>query len=273
MKQKLIPILSITIGIIAFILTMNFTRRKEAEFRRLQEEFFQQQVQVRVLVAAHDIPSGTRLQQSDLIARNVFKVNVGDRAVEVKDGMRLLGRRVVFPIKKDSPVLWSDIEGGVATDSGLASIINNRMRAISLSVGGAAAVSGMVKPNDKVDIIGTFSFPSKTIAGEMETVTLTVLQDVSILATGTQIASDQLAQPARTASGYSTVTVEVTPREAELLVFAEQLQGRLTLSLRNREDVYFERDLPTVNFEHLQENLMEYNLYRQQHIRHKTNVQ
>ncbi|MFU8781382.1 MAG: Flp pilus assembly protein CpaB [Kiritimatiellia bacterium] len=273
MKQKLIPILSITIGIIAFILTMNFTRRKEAEFRRLQEEFFQQQVQVRVLVAAHDIPSGTRLQQSDLIARNVFKVNVGDRAVEVKDGMRLLGRRVIFPIKKDSPVLWSDIEGGAATDSGLASIINNRMRAISLSVGGAAAVSGMVKPNDKVDIIGTFSFPSKTIAGEMETVTLTVLQDVSILATGTQIASDQLAQPARTASGYSTVTVEVTPREAELLVFAEQLQGRLTLSLRNRDDVYFERDLPTVNFEHLQENLMEYNLYRQQHIRHKTNVQ
>jgi pilus assembly protein CpaB len=273
MKQKLIPILSIALGIIAFVLTMNFTRRKEAEFRRMQEDFFKQQVQVRVLVAAHDIPSGTKLQETDLVATRVFQVNVGDRAVEVKDGMRLIGRKVIFPIKKDSPVLWSDIEGGAATDSGLSSIINNRMRAISLSVGGASAVSGMIKPNDKVDIIGTFSFPSKTVAGEMETVTLTVLQDVSILATGTQIARDQLSQPAQTASGYSTVTVEVTPREVELLVFAEQLQGRLTLSLRNRDDVYFERDLPAVNFEHLQNNLMEYNLYRQQHIRHKRNVQ
>ena len=273
MKQKLIPILSIAVGIIAFILTMNYTRSREAEFRRMQEEFFQQQVQVRVLVAAHDIPSGTRLQQSDLVAENVFRVNVGDRAVEVQDGLRLLGRRVIFPIQEGSPVLWSDIEGGATVDSGLASIINNRMRAISLSVGGAAAVSGMVKPNDRVDILGTFSFPSQAIPGEMETVTLTVLQDVSILATGTQVARDQLVQPARASAGYSTVTVEVTPREAELLVFAEQLQGRLTLSLRNRDDVYFERDLPTVNFEHLQNNLMEYNLYRQQHIRHKTNVQ
>ncbi len=273
MKQKLIPIISIAVGIIAFFLTMNYTRNKEAEFRRMQREFFEQQVQVRVLVAAHDIPSGTRLQQSDLRPEQVFKVNVGDRAVEVRDGLRLLGRRVIFPIRAGNPVLWSDIEGGAAVDSGLSSIINNRMRAISLSVGGASAVSGMVQPNDRVDILGTFSFPSKTTAGEMETVTLTVLQDVSILATGTQIARDQLRQPASTASGYSTVTVEVTPREAELLVFAEQLQGRITLSLRNRDDVYFESDLPEVNFEHMQNNLKEYNLYRQRHIRHKTNLE
>ncbi len=272
MKQKLIPIISIAVGLIAFFLTMNFMRSKEAEFRQKQQAFFEQQVQVRVLVAAHDIPSGTRLKQTDLKPQQVFKVNVGDRAVEVADGLRLLDRKVIFPIKAGSPVLWSDIEGGATVDSGLSSIVNNRMRAISLSVGGASAVSGMVNPNDKVDIIGTFSFPSKTVPGEMETVTLTILQDVSILATGTQIAKGQLSRPTRASSGYSTVTVEVTPREAELLVFAEQLQGSLTLSLRNRDDVYFETDLPEVNFEHMQENLKAYNLYRQKHIRHKTNI-
>ena len=72
------------------------------------------------------------------------------------------------------------------------------------------------------------------------------------------------------AGGYTTVTLEVTPRETELLVFAQQLQGRLTLSLRNPSDVSFEKDLPSVDFNRLEESLPDLNQYRQRNIRHKT---
>jgi pilus assembly protein CpaB len=272
MKQKLIPIISIVVGLIAFFLTMKFTSDKEAEFKKMKDAFYARSAQVTVMVATHDIPGGTLIKQTDIRKEKVFKINVGDRAVSLKDGLRIVGKKVIFPIKRGSPVFWSDIKGGDTSASGLASIINLKMRAISLSVGGAAAVSSMIKPNDHVDILGTFSMPSKTIPGEMETVTLTVSQDVTILATGQDIAKDQISPSSRSSSGYSTVTVSVTPREAELLVFAEQMQGRLTLSLRNPNDVSYESDLPEVDFDHIHTKLNEYNLYRQRYIRKKSSV-
>jgi Flp pilus assembly protein CpaB len=156
---------------------------------------------------------------------------------------------------------------------GLAHLVQSGMRAISLSVGGSSAVSGMVQPNDRVDVLGTFTMASKTVPGEMETVTLTVLQDVTVLATGQRMANQAVARRGiAQASGYSTVTLEVTPREAELLVFAEEVKGRLVLSLRNPADVSFESDLPEIDFEHIEKRLRELNLYRQRNIRHKKNL-
>lgn len=272
MKEKLIPVISIVIGLLAFFLTLKYTRDKDVAYRQKIEAFKQGVERISVMVAKHDIPGGTIIRATDITPDKVFKINVGDRAVAFEDGKMLLNRKLLFPVKKGSPIFWSDIEGGDATSGGLASIVNSKMRAISLSVGGAAAVSGMVNPNDRVDVLGTFSFPSKTVAGEMETVTLTILQDVTILATGQNIAKEQVRSKARNNSGYNTVTVEVTPREAELLVFAEQMRGRLTLSLRNPNDVHYESDLPEVDFQHLENKLQEYNLYRQKYIRHKKNI-
>jgi pilus assembly protein CpaB len=271
MKQKLIPIISIAVGILAFFMTMKFTRDKEADFQKMKDEFNKRAEKVTVVAAKYDIPGGTVVKGTDIYKKSVYKINLEERSVAAKDGTKLIGRKVIFPIKKDNPILWSDIEGGNSKASGLASIIKTKMRAISLSIGGTAAVSSMVRPNDRVDILGTFSFPSKTIPGEMESVTLTVLQDVTILATGQDIAKDQLEKSKRS-SGYSSVTVEVTPREAELLVFAEQMQGRLILSLRNPNDLHFESDLPEVDFKHIETMLKDYNLYRQRYIRHKKSI-
>jgi Flp pilus assembly protein CpaB len=66
------------------------------------------------------------------------------------------------------------------------------------------------------------------------------------------------------------VTVAVTPREAELLVFVENMRGHLTLSLRNPEDISFEKNLPEVNFDRVEAALPELNAYRQQIIRNKS---
>lgn len=62
---------------------------------------------------------------------------------------------------------------------------------------------------------------------------------------------------------YSTVTLEVTPREAEMLAFAEQLKGRIVLSLRNRKDTSFEKELPKVDFDKIQGEIEELNIKRQ----------
>ena len=143
------------------------------------------------------------------------------------------------------------------------------MRAVSLPVSSAAAVSCMIEPGDRIDILGTFTLPSRSNPAEMETVTLTLLQDVTVLAVGQTISRQLPGRQKQGPSGYNSVTVEVTPRESELLVFAQQAKGSITLTLRNPADVYFEKELPETNFNELEKKLPDLNQFRQKKIRGK----
>jgi len=273
MKEKIILIVSLGVGIIALLLTAQFFKSKDAEFRRKLEALYGGAEKVKVVIAVHTIPSGTVITKADLGKTDKFKSHIRGNAVTVADVNLILGRKTVFEVKAKDPIFWTDIEGGGRSLKGLSSIITHGMRAVSLSVGGAAAVSGMLQPSDRVDLLGTFAFPSKRAAGEMETVTLTVLQDVTILATGQKMANQALLsrrQGARrpSGSGYNTVTLEVTPEEAEILVFAQKLKGSLTLALRNPNDTTFKRELPNVDFSHIQFELPKLNENRQRNIRH-----
>jgi len=138
------------------------------------------------------------------------------------------------------------------------------MRAISINCSGAASVSGMVHPNDHVDVIGTFSFPGadgKVNSSDIET--RTILQNVLVLATGQRTAKTRLGATPMS-QGYSTVTLEVTPREAEIIAFTEHMKGRLVLTLRNRNDTSSEKELPKVDFEKIKSELEQLNDERQQ---------
>jgi Flp pilus assembly protein CpaB len=55
----------------------------------------------------------------------------------------------------------------------------------------------------------------------------------------------------------------VTPREAEMLVFAEQMKGRLVLALRSRTDTSYEAELPKVDFERIKGEIENLNRQRQ----------
>jgi Flp pilus assembly protein CpaB len=102
-------------------------------------------------------------------------------------------------------------------------------------------------------------------------VTFTLLQDVSVLATGDQLANEDFGSTRGSrARGYSTVTLELTMEEAEVLVFAQTVKGALTLSLRNPEDVLFKENLPEINFKEMQSRLETLNIDRQRFVRKKT---
>jgi hypothetical protein len=48
-----------------------------------------------------------------------------------------------------------------------------------------------------------------------------------------------------------------------MLAFAEQIKGRLVLTLRNRNDTSYEKELPKVDFEKIRGEIEELNLKRQ----------
>lgn len=273
MKQKLIPIISIVIGLLAFILTKMYLQGQQDRYNKEIEKMYAGAKRIEIIVAFTEIPAGTAIKQTDIRSDTVIESSVPPDVVSVNDADKILGKKLLFRVTKGRAISWGNIEGvDRMADLRLAGIVKPGLRAMSLSIGGASAVSSMVQPNDRVDVLGTFSFPSKKNPNEMETVTLTVLQDVTVLATGQNTARQYSRQRAGAAMNYSTVTLEVTPREAELLLFAQQMRGGLSLTLRNPSDVSFENDLPEIDFKHLETRLPELNLYRQRTIRHKTNL-
>ncbi len=267
MKQKIVLVVAVVLGLLAAFLTGSYISAKERQLAEEKAAFNKRNRTVEAVVLVKSLPAGTRLSSDDLAVMKFPERALRGQVIRVEGNiaLRLVGRTLAVGVESRRPLLWSDIEGGAPEAGGLSSMLRPKMRAISISVSGASSVSNMVRPTDHVDVLGTFTLPSKTVEGATELVTMTILQDVMVLATGQDTANS--------ASGgggsYALVTLEVSPHEAEVLTFTEQMRGRLTLSLRNPEDLHYEKALPQVNFERIRASLEGLNERRQKDILRK----
>lgn len=261
MKKKIVLIASLAAGLVAAFLTRAYLAAKDAEIVRFKEKLAGRYGTMSAVVFTHDVPSGTILTSADIGALNVPKAGLQGQAVPEEDWHSVIGRKLLVGHKASEVLFWSDLEGGDPSAKGISADIKRAMRAVSINCSGAAAVSSMVKPNDHVDVIGTFDFEG--VPGKKNLVTCTILQNVLVLATGAETAKAR-TKALGLNNNYSTVTLEVTPREAEMLAFAEQIKGRLVLTLRNRNDSSYEKELPNVDFERIRAEIQDLNLNRQQ---------
>ena len=260
MKRKVILIAALAAGLVAAVLTRIYLAAKDAEVRDLKAAITARYGTIDVLCFKHDTPSGTAISKADIGYKTVPAVGMRGQALEPENFGDVVGRKTLIPHKTGDVLFWSDVEGGDPSASGLSADIKKTMRAVSINCSGAASVSSMVRPNDHVDVIGTFDF--NEASGKKSLVTCTILQNVLVLATGSDTAKTS-RRSLGMGGGYTTVTLEVTPREAEMLAFAEQIKGRLVLSLRNRNDTSFEKELPKVDFEKIRNEIEELNIKRQ----------
>ena len=267
MKQRLILAIAVVTGLLAAFLTKQYVSAKEQAYVRMQNDLLGKYKNVEAVVFSRDMPRDTLIKAEDLAFYNVLANTLRPDAVSTLDISQLAGRRTVNSVVAKKAVNWSDIEGGVSfLGSGLASEIIKTMRAFSINVSGSASVSGLVRPQDHVDVIGTFVLDSVDRPNEKEQVTLTVLQNVTVIATGRETESSMARLSAERAASYSLVTLLVTPREAETLVACEQNRGKLTLALRHPDDLGYEEELPTVDFKLIRETLGTLNKNRQDTI-------
>jgi pilus assembly protein CpaB len=156
----------------------------------------------------------------------------------VVEGRRALqdfvGAVVRHPLAAGEPVT----EGKVVTpgNSGfLAAVLSPGFRAASIAVNITSGISGFIFPGDRVDVILTHDLPGEgagNTAGPTRRASVTILTDLRVLAIDQRV--DQRATEPAVAR---TTTLEVTPRQGEMLAVAAET-GRLTLSLRSlaRED-------------------------------------
>jgi len=135
------------------------------------------------------------------------------------------GRIVLYPLPKGEPILERQLAAAGA-GAGLTADIPSGMRAISVRSDEVVGVAGFLMPGAHVDVLMTFH---SAIAPEPQT--LTVLQDVEVLAVGQQTHPQPDGKPI----SVNVVTLLLKPEDAEKVVLATSL-GVIYFVLRNGAD-------------------------------------
>jgi pilus assembly protein CpaB len=135
------------------------------------------------------------------------------------------------PILAGEPITTKKLikagQGGV-----LAAILPPGMRAVSTKIKEETAVGKLILPNDHVDVIITRTLRGK--GGTEEHTSDTLFRNVRVLAIGQQLETKEGKKSAEGAA--NTATLELTPRQAELLALANAM-GELSLALRSISDL------------------------------------
>jgi pilus assembly protein CpaB len=190
-------------------------------YRMLRAQSGPAQVFVDVVVAAHDIPVGAKIEDRDL---KVAKLPPEDLAADVFHAKRhAVGRGVVLPIGKGDLVLPYKL---AAEDGGSvpSSLIPTGMRAVAVNVNEVTGVAGFVAPGTRVDVLATIN-----LSGSNEPRTVTILQNMKVLA------ADQNLDHG-TGGPAHVVTLLALPEDAEKLALATH-EGHIQLILRNAVDM------------------------------------
>jgi pilus assembly protein CpaB len=193
-----------------------------------------------ILVATVQLAAGTLLRAQDvtwqLITRPVAPgeiVRPSEGARQTKPGIDEETRAEVYgaavrpardtaagePIRRGNIVRPGDRDF-------LQVVLTPGARAISIPVATSGASTGLLFPGDRVDVILTQNFKGESAVITRRSVCETVVENLRVLAI------DTLDAKAPSGSFGRTVTLEVTPQQAEKINVATEL-GKLSLTLRS----------------------------------------
>jgi pilus assembly protein CpaB len=189
---------------------------------------------ISVLVAAHGMPAGTLLKEEDFTARSLPSPDVPEGAEtsspEVSASLR--GALLRRYLDAGSPLMAADILH--PRDRGfLAAVLAPDTRGISVGVDAVTGNGGMIWPGDRVDLLLTQELNEKIAPLARRIVVETVLTDVRVVAVDQSITRGGVATGDNATGRLArTVTLEVTPQQAQRAVVAERL-GKVTLAIRS----------------------------------------
>jgi pilus assembly protein CpaB len=179
---------------------------------------------VSVAVATVDLSWGTKLQSEMMISRPYLKESLPEGYRSSLDTLK--DRVLIAPVKKNEPILESKLAPTTVASGGVSAIVTPGKRALAVKGDKVIGISGFILPNNRVDVLVTLE--DKKRKREM---TKIVLENLLVLATGTQIEENDKGEPAP----VDVYTLEVTPEEGEKLTLAAT-RGKLQFALRNVTD-------------------------------------
>ncbi len=175
---------------------------------------------VPLVIAATAVPAGSVLSPSDLKLQQVSPSAILPGALTTVGAAQ--GQVTKVGLSAGAPVLSDEIEP--EHDAGLAYQIPRGDRALTMSVNGVSGVAGNLAPGSRIDVLLTLSAQAAQNGQPATPAESTIIvPDVAVLSTGLAGSSSS--------SGYSLVTLSVTPEQAATIALGQQ-QGSLLLLLR-----------------------------------------
>jgi pilus assembly protein CpaB len=181
---------------------------------------------VNVVVARSDLRAGVFLSGDTVALREVPRTFLHSDAILADSWSEVSGRVLAQPVKSGEPVLRSHLAQEVG--AGFSAQLAEGMRALTFPVDDEASIAGMLAPGDRIDIFFT------TSAGN-ESVTLPMLLNVPVIATGVRTAINAAYLADRASSQFNTITVSVSPEDAAKITLAQDA-GKITITLRQPGD-------------------------------------
>ena len=181
----------------------------------------------KIAVAKVAIPIGSKIIPEQITVVQFPKESTPDGAFESPE--KLAGRVAVVNIAAREPITEARLapEG---TSAGLAAVIPEGYRAMTVKVDDAAGISGFIMPGTLVDVVVTID--PREGSGMQDPISKIVLQNIKVLANGQNI---DKPENEREANAVKAVTLQVTPEQAEKLALASS-EGKLQLVMRNQID-------------------------------------
>ena len=195
----------------------------QEEITSYKSNFDAEREAVEVVVAKRDLAVGDEINTTTASIRKIPKIYVPGEAISPSSFASIQGRQLIHPVRSGEPIMALHVSQ--VKVEGLASLLREGERAITLPVSQLDTFSGFLSPGDYVDLMITLK------DGAVRR-TVPLAQNLRILATGTDL-DDGIPEKER--SRYSEITVGVSPLYATRLIHAQTV-GDISLLLRRPED-------------------------------------
>jgi len=224
---------SLVAGFLAMIFAGMYLERKEAKLLFIADP-------LPVVIASRDIEKGEMIDASAMDLAEIPRRFVQPGAISRIEGAA--GAVAIIPIEGGAQ-LTRKIVARPGAETGVSATIEDGMRAVSMGVDEVSGVAGLIKPGDRVDVLATFDFGDEAVSRKS---TISLLQDVLVIATGSQVVGGspepQLMQgsgifgssaPLRMGAIRSkSITLMLSPVDAQALVFAQET-GVLSIQIQD----------------------------------------
>lgn len=194
----------------------------------------QRPAEIEVLVATRDLQPMAVVDSSAVSRRKVPRERVPEGFMS--EPVQVVGHVLALPATKDAAFTQAHFARKPA--AALAAAVPQGRRGVTLALTADAAMVNLLYPGCMVDVLASFDVPTQEShqgSDRKETVSVTVLQGVQVLAVeGKTVLSDGDAKAS--SGGYNQkclVTLQVAPKEAELLQLVRASKGEISLTMRN----------------------------------------
>jgi pilus assembly protein CpaB len=180
-----------------------------------------------VAIAAANIPRGTTLRAELIDFVDWPAATLPKGATTKATVASLSGRILAHDVEKGEPLLEVHL-ASKDKGAGLAAVLPDNERAMTVMVNEVIGVAGFIHPEDFVDVIATMSASPSNNSQEMRA--KIILQNVKVMAVGQEMVTED-SKPVK----VSVVTLLVNAEQSEKLALAST-QGKILLTLRSRVD-------------------------------------